>query len=207
MFQDREEAALKLAKKLDKKIQIKNAIVLSLVRGGVVIGKVISTYLDLPLDILVLKKIGDPQNKELAIGVIGPKKTIAWNEDILSYLNLSEKEKNKLKKLKEKEREKQEKLLKEKKSSLDLKDKTVILVDDGVATGATVICASKYLKKEKVKKVILAVPVISRDTLGSIKKYFDNVFVIKKPRNFLAVGQFYRFFPQVTNDEVKAILS
>ncbi len=202
MFGGREEAGLKLAKKLEKKVKDKNTIILSLTRGGVVVGKIISTYLNFPQDILVLKKVGDPKNKELAIGVVGPKNTVVWNEDILSYLNLSEKEKNKLKKVKEREREKQEAFFRKGNSSLVLKNKTVILVDDGVATGATVLCAQKYLKKEKVKRLILAVPVIAKDTLNYINKYFDSVVYLKKAKEFFAVGQFYRSFPQITNEQV-----
>jgi len=202
MFGGREDADLKLAKKLEKQAKNKDTIILSLTRGGVVVGKIISTYLNLPSDILVLKKVGDPKNKELAIGVVGPKNTVVWNKDILNYLNLSEKEKNKLKKEKEKERKKQETLLRKKGGSLKLKNRIVILVDDGVATGATVLCAQKYLKKEKARKIILAVPVIAKDTLSDISKYFDSVIYLKKAKEFFAVGQFYRSFPQITNKQV-----
>jgi putative phosphoribosyl transferase len=208
MFRGREEAALKLAKKLEGKISPKKTLVLALARGGVVVGKIIATYLGLPLDVLVLKKISDPQNSELALGVIGPKNTIVWNEDILRFSNLSRKQElvHQLVHQKEKERKEQEMLLRKGKRKLRLKNKTVILVDDGVATGATVLCAQKYLKKEKIKEIILAVPVVASDTLRNIKEYFDGIICLKKTLRFFAVGQFYKSFPQVTNEEVINLL-
>ncbi len=202
MFKGREDAALKLSQKLKQEIKRENLIILSLTRGGLVIGKIISNNLNLPLDILVLKKIGDPKNNELAIGVVGPKNITVWNKDVLSFLSLNEKEKNMLKKQTEKERKKQETLFRRGKGKLGLKNKTIILVDDGIATGATVLCAQKYLKKEKTKKIILAIPVIAKDTLSYINKYFDNIIYLKKASKFFAVGQFYKNFPQITNEQV-----
>lgn len=209
MFQSREEAALKLVKKLKGKIKEKEpVVVVSLTRGGVVIGKFASALLNLPLDILVLKKIGDPLNRELAIGIIGPKNVAIWNEDILRFLNLSRKQDivKKIAHQMKKEQRQQEKLFRKVKKPISLKNKRVILVDDGIATGATVLCAQKYLKKEKVKEIILAAPVISADTLRNIKKYFDTVVCLKKPIRFSAVSQFYRNFPQIANEEVVNLL-
>jgi putative phosphoribosyl transferase len=206
MFRSREEAALKLAKKLEGSFLAKEAIVLALARGGVIIGKIIATYFSLPLDVLVLKKIGDPQNSELALGVVGPKSTVVWNKDIVRFLNLSKIKVSEVRKQKEKERRQQEKILRRGQKKLKLKNKQIILVDDGIATGATVLCAQKYLKKEKVKKIILATPVAAADTLDSINTYFDKVVYLQKPFHFLAVGQFYKNFPQITNEEVINLL-
>ena len=208
MFKGRKEAALKLAKKLEGKIPLKNTLVLSLARGGVVVGRIIATYFNLPLDVLVFKKIGDPRNNELALGVVGPKNTIVWNDDILRFSNLSRKQESvrQLASQKERERQEQEKLLRKGKQKINLKNKTIILVDDGIATGATVLCAQKYLQKEKVKSIILAVPVVASDTLRNIKEYFDRVIFLKKTLHFFAVGQFYRYFPQVTSEEVVNLL-
>jgi putative phosphoribosyl transferase len=208
MYINREEAALKLAKKIEKEIGVKNAIILALARGGVVTGGIVSTYLGVPLDAIIVKKIGDPFNLELAIGVVGPKNTVAWNEDILKFSNYS-KEQVVIKTLlneKKKEREEQERVINKNRKKLKLLGKTIILIDDGVATGATVICAREYLRKQKVKRVVLAVPVIANDILGSIREYFDNVIFLQAPDKFMAVGEFYKDFPQVTNEEVRKIL-
>ncbi|HZJ18127.1 MAG TPA: phosphoribosyltransferase family protein [Patescibacteria group bacterium] len=207
MFDSREEAAQMLSIKLLSLVKEKNIVVLALARGAITMGKIIANYFSVPFDILVFKKIGVSQNKELAIGVIGPKNTIFWNNDILKKLGLSKKEIISLKKQKEKERRRLEKELRLGRKPLELLDKTVILIDDGVATGATVMAARIYLRKQKVEKIILATPVIAKDTYKEIKEFFDKIIFIKKPRNFHAVGEFYKNFRQVGNKESRLILN
>lgn len=205
MFEDREEAAARLCKKLKKIIKGRNIVVIALTRGGVVLGKIIADYFKKPLDILVVKKIGAPGNSELAIGAVGPENTVYWNKDLCKTLALSQQEKLELKKEKEKERRRQERLLKS--NRINFKRKSIILVDDGVATGATVIAASKYLKNGRAKEIILAAPVISKDTLIDIEKYFDGVCILECAENFYAVGQFYRHFEQIENEQVNRIMA
>lgn len=205
MFEDRKQAGFLLAQKLEKFADKKDVLVLGLARGGVLVAKVISTFLNAPLDALVVKKIGAPRNSELAIGVVGPEKSVFWNKDLLENLRITKGEKKELRKLKDKERNAQEKVLRSNKP-LEILGKTVILVDDGVATGASVLLALKFLKNKKAKKIILAVPVIAEDTLRNIKKYFDMVIILKSKKDFYAVGQFYKDFPQVTNEEVVELL-
>ena len=89
---------------------------------------------------------------------------------------------------------------------LSLKNKTVVIVDDGIATGATVLAAQKYLAKEKTKKIILAIPVVSSDTFITLKEYFDDIVVLRVEDSFSAVGQFYENFPQVQDEEVEKLL-
>lgn len=205
MFEDRQQAGFLLAKKLEKFAGKKDMLVLGLARGGVVTAKVIAIYLSVPLDALVVKKIGAPSNPELAIGAVAPKNTVFWNKDLIKRLKITKEEKEKLKILKSIERNVQEKALRGDKP-LDILEKTVILVDDGIATGASVLAALKFLRKGKVKSVILASPVIAEDTKRHIKKYFDMVVSVKTKNNFYAVGQFYKDFPQINNDEVIEIL-
>lgn len=205
MFENREEAASKLCLKLKSVVKGKDIVVIALVRGGVVLGKIIADYFKAPLDILVIKKIGAPLNDELAIGAVGPENTVYWNNGLCKALGLSQKEKLKLKKEKEEQRRAQEKLFES--CHIDFKKKSVILVDDGVATGATAIAAAKFLKKKDVKEIIIAIPVISKDTLLSIKRYFDAVCSLKIVKDFYAVGQFYRSFSQIENEQVIKILS
>lgn len=205
MFEDRQSAAFSLAKKLEVFAKRSDVLVLGLARGGVVIAKVISTFLNAPLDALIVKKIGLPANPELALGGAAPKNTVFWNNDLIQNLSISKEEKSHLLKIKENERKEQEKLLRGSKP-LEIFGKTVILVDDGVATGASVLAGLKFLKKEKAKKVILAVPVIATDTLRDIRKYFDMVIYLKSRRDFQAVGQFYKDFPQVENEQVLELL-
>lgn len=205
MFEDRAAAGFILAKKLEKFANGKDVLVLGLTRGGVVVAKVIATFLNANFDILVVKKIGLLSDPELAIGAVAPKNTVFWNDDLIETINISEEEKNRLKKLKENERKQQEKDLRVV-PPLEISGKTVILVDDGVATGASVIAAWKFIKKEKAREIILAVPVIATDILRDIKKYFDMVIYLKSARDFQAVGQFYKNFPQIENSQVKELL-
>lgn len=206
MFLNREDAARRLSLKLLRSIRGKDIVVIALPRGAVVMGKVIAEYLEASWDVVVLKKIGAPRNPELAIGVVGPNNTFVWNMDILKKLRLSKAEKEEIKKKKENERYDLEKTLREKKRPIPLKEKTIILVDDGVATGATVMAARKFLLKEGVKKIILATPVIAKDTFNEISKSFDRVVTLRKPEHFFAVGQYYLNFPQVSNKEVIELL-
>lgn len=206
MFDNREDAAHKLTLKLPKAYDIKKTVVIALPKGAVMMGKVIADYLNVSFDIVVLKKMGAPFNPELAIGVIGPKKTVVWNKEIIKKLGLTFLEKEKIKKEKEEQRENLEITLRSGKKQLNLKNKIVFLVDDGVATGATVMAARKYLLRENVRKIILVTPVIAKDTFKKINKYFDKIITLKRPEVFFAVGQFYRVFPQVEDREVVSFI-
>ncbi|EKD64931.1 MAG: phosphoribosyltransferase, partial [uncultured bacterium] len=172
----------------------------------IVLGKVIADYFEAPLAPLVIRKIGAPMEKELAIGAVGPKRTIYWEKDLLERLRVDNRYKRIGAKEKTSELEEIEGKIKDKKI-IDFADKKTIVVDDGVATGTTVICAQKFLKKEKAKSIILAVPVIAEDSFDSVSKYFDRIITLNKVRNFYAVGQFYKDFPQISNKEVLKILN
>lgn len=205
MFEDREQAGYQLSQKLDKFSKVKKVLVLGMARGGVAVAKVISTYLNAPLDTLVVKKIGAPNNPELAIGAVAGKGTVFWNNELAQTLGIKPALANKLWRGKKIEREEQEKMLRGTKP-LEISGKTVILVDDGVATGASVIAASLFLKKEKAKSIVLATPVIAKDTLKDINRYFDMIVVLRVGKEFQSVGQFYKDFPQVENEEVIKLL-
>ncbi len=205
MFEDRQQAGFLLAQKLEKFADKPDVLVLGLTRGGVIVAKVISTFLNASFDALVVRKIGAPENPELAIGAVAPKNTVFWNEELVKSLRITKEEKENMRILKGAERNLQEKLLRGNKP-LAILGKTVILVDDGVATGASVLSALKFLKKQKAKEVVLAVPIIAKDVLRDIKKYFDMVISLKIEKEFYAVGQFYKDFPQVSNEEVIKLL-
>jgi len=207
MFKDRADAAIRLCSKLKKFKDSKNTIVVGLTRGGVVVAKVISDSLRLNLEVLVIKKIGAPGNSELAIGALASAEDVYWNEDLVKELKITDWEKEYLVSQKEKEVREFEKELKIKTKPFEYKDKNAIIVDDGVATGATVIAAAKYLKRNKAEKIILATPVISSDVLRDISKYFDTVIFLKAATDFYAVGEFYKSFEQVSNEEVARILT
>jgi putative phosphoribosyl transferase len=209
MFKNREEAGKSLGEKIKreiKKLEIKKLLVLAIPRGGVVVGKELADKLKAPLDIIITKKIGAPGNSELAIGAVGPGGEEVVDERLAEQVG-ADKEYIKSQKVKiEEEIERREKELRGDKPQLDFKEKTVILTDDGVATGATMLAAIEVSRQHQPKKIIVAVPVIARDTVSKLEAQVDVVVYLEAPLMFFAVGQFYREFPQVSDEEVKELL-
>ncbi|MDP2586005.1 MAG: phosphoribosyltransferase family protein [Candidatus Levybacteria bacterium] len=203
MFKNREEAGELLTKKLEKIIKDQDWTAVALLRGGIVLGKIISDYFRIPLFPLCVKKIGAPSNPELGIGAITGDKTFYLDEDIIDYLGVSEEYLRKLSEIKSKEAwELQDKF----KDKISLKNKKIVIVDDGVATGATAICASIYAKKHSAQEIILATPVIGEKSLRIIKKYFNKIIALKIAENLGAIGEFYEHFPQVKDEEVLELI-
>lgn len=202
MFQDRQQAGELLAERLKQFARQKDTIVVGITRGGTVVSSALARKLHLHHFCIVIKKIGAPYNIELALGAIGPKGVTYWDRQLIKRYSVSAKFKQELKTNKKREQQKLEKLFPKTVTTENVQNKTILLVDDGVATGATVLCAVKYFKKEKVKKLILAVPVISKRTYSDIRLLFDSIVALETPQEFSAVGQFYQDFPQIENEEV-----
>ena len=205
VFKDRKQAGEQLAQKL---VQYKgqDTLVLAIPRGGVVVGEEVARVLDSPLDVIVTRKIGAPGNPEFAIGAIGPYDQIFLNQEAIARYNIPKEYLNAEIGRQGVEMERREKVYREGKPSLELKDKTVILVDDGIATGANVKVAVKSVKCQRPKKLILAVPVGPKETIEELKKEVDELVCLATPEIFYAVGQFYQEFSQTTDEEVMEIL-
>lgn len=203
MFKSRQQAGEALAKKLQT-FKNKKALILAIPRGGVVVGASLAKNLSLPLDVLITRKIGALGNPELAIGAVGPDKVRVVNWTLVSRLGLSN---DFLSQATEKEAEEVEKRqAKFGQKKLEVSGKTVILVDDGIATGATTEAAILWLKAKKTGKIILAVPVAPPEVVKKFQVLVDKLVVLETPRFFGAVGQFYQEFPQVSDEEVKKLL-
>jgi putative phosphoribosyl transferase len=204
IFKDRVDAAQKLAKKLEG-IEKENPIILAIPRGGVVTGDVIAKILKLSLDIVVSRKIGAPYNPELAIGAVAPDGSFFPNSELINTLGIS---KSYLaEKIAEQLQEIEHRLIKFRgRMDYDLKNKTIVLVDDGIATGATIFVALEWIKKQKPKRVIVAIPIGPRDTIERLSKMAE-VVVLDKPVIFGAVGEFYQSFDQVEDNQVSEIMS
>lgn len=203
-FQSRAQAGQLLAQDLKKIENLNNVLICAIPRGGVVVGAAIAKELAAPLTVLLVKKIGVPGNPELAIGAVAAWGRPFWDKNLISTLAISKEFlKDEVKKSREevKRREIEYGVKKPKFSG-----QTLILTDDGIATGATITLAAKLIRNLSPKKLILAVPVASVSTLQKLKKYFDEIVAILTPADFRAVGQFYHNFPQVTDEEVKEIL-
>ncbi|KKQ39907.1 MAG: hypothetical protein US58_C0026G0013, partial [Candidatus Magasanikbacteria bacterium GW2011_GWA2_37_8] len=190
IFQNRRTAGQQLAKKL---LGFKNdpkAIVLGLPRGGVITAHEIAKILNLPLDIIVTRKIGAPYSKELAIGALSEDGRPILNHNLIQELNVS---KDYLDREIEKERREAKRRLEKyrhDKPKLNLKNKTVILVDDGIATGYTMFAAVDLAKIKEASKIIIASPVIASDTLDTFKALKIEVVYLDNPSFFSAIGQF-----------------
>lgn len=206
MFANREAAGQLLAQELQQYRRKKHVIVLGIPRGGVIVAKAVADLLKLPFDIIVVRKIGAPSNPELAIGAVGPNRAVYWDQALCKRLGISSRIKNKELGVKDKERKERESRLRKGRKPVDVHDKTVILVDDGIATGATVLAAQKALQKMGAAAIVLAVPVVAKDTYRSIAKHFGKIVALEIPSEFYAVGQFYYEFGQVEDEEVREIL-
>lgn len=203
LFKNRTEAGEKLAHHL-KEYADKDVIVLSIPRGGVVVGYEIAKEFNCPLDVIIPRKIGAPNNPEFAIGAVSLDGAFILNPEI----NKEILDKEYLKKEIEKQREeikRRFKIYRGEKPFPDLNNKIVILTDDGIATGSTMLLAVKSLK-EKAKKIIIAVPVAPIDTYNRFLKIVDHFICLYLPEFFYAVGQFYEDFRQTTDEEVIKLL-
>jgi len=203
IFNDRRDAGKKLAEKLVK-FKEERPVILAIPRGGVVIGREIANALNAPLSIIVPRKLGAPYNPELAIGAVTRDGSTTLNEELIVSMNVSQSyiEKEKKRQMDEIER----RIEKYKTMEIELRDRVVILVDDGIATGATMLAAIKSVEKKYPKKIVLAVPVGPPDTIKEMGRGVDEVVCLYTPAFFMAIGSFYRNFEQTTDDEVIEIL-
>ena len=201
MIKNRIEAGQLLGKKIEGLKD--NVLILAIPRGGVIVGHEIAKKVGCTLDVIISKKITPPGNPEFAIGAITHDATIfkGNNWDRFTKFPGFKDELNK------KQNEVRQRLeMFRGGSEYQFNNKTVVLVDDGIATGSTVLAILIWLKKQKVKNVVLAVPVIPVDTYKILKNYVPTIIVIETPSNFSAVSQFYEEFEQVSDNEVLAIL-
>jgi len=206
-FKSRKEAGRKLANSLLKYKGNKNAIILAIPRGGVEVGYEIANFLKIKLDVIITKKIGMPGDEEFAIGSVAPDKSYSINDRITSVYNISEKRIKELAREIGKEIERRYKAYKGSYSLPNLKDKIIILVDDGIATGFTTKAAIEFVRKQKPKKIILAVPVGPKDTILEMRKIVDDVVCPNASDNFFSISQFYEDFPQMEDIEIKKYLN
>ena len=205
IFKSREDAAFKLANKLKKYKDKPDTIIIALPRGGVVLGKILSKELDLPLDIIAPRKIKAPDNPELAIGAICEDK-VFLNTNIVKMMGINSVYIEKASNEEKKEEERRINAYRKNKSPLNLKGKIVILVDDGIATGATIRVAISAIKNHKVAKIVVAVPVASPDSIEAIKEEVKEVICLQTPSEFMGISQFYENFPQVEDKTVIKLL-
>lgn len=201
LLKDRTEAGFLLSEKL-KKYQNTNSVILAVPRGGVPVGFVISKTLHLPLDIVLSKKIGHPNNKEFAIGAVSMDSMILDEHPEVPKKYIDH-EINKLRQLLKQKYE----LYSGNRKPIDIENKNVILVDDGIATGNTLLASIAMLRKKNPAKIIVAVPVLPFDTVPLFEKNADEFIYLIASSYFRGVGSLYEEFYQVDDEEVIKILS
>ncbi|MBI4059210.1 phosphoribosyltransferase [Candidatus Microgenomates bacterium] len=206
MFQNRYQAGQLLGEELKKRGYGKNCIILAIPRGGVVTGKAVADILGAKLDVVVVRKLGAPPQPELAVGAVGPGGIRVINQNLINSFGLDSQDLENMVSILEEEIKEREEKFRSGKRHLILKNKIVILVDDGIATGATIEAALEYIKSKKPLQVVLAAPVASADTLMHLEMLVDSLVVLEKPVEFGSMGQFYGEFPQVTDEEVVQLL-
>jgi len=205
LFQDRHDAGQRLAEQLPQ-YRGTDAIVLGLPRGGVVVAYEVARALDLPLDVAIVRKIGAPGNPEYAIGAIAENGELSLNEEEIEAYGIPRTYVDREMARQQQEIAGRKQRYRDGRGLPPLRDRTAIVIDDGVATGFTTATALKAVRKEHPRRIVLAVPVAPRETLGWLASLADEVVCLDTPEPFLAVGRFYVDFSQVGDDEVRRLL-
>lgn len=207
IFADRREAGAELATRLESYRDTEGVMVLALPRGGVVTGSAVAAYLNCRLDVIIIRKVGFPGQPEFAIGAVSETGTVVLNEQVVSSYGVSTEYVEEEVARQEHELERRVELYRKGKKLPELKGKTIILVDDGVATGASMKAAISTLKEEGTEKLVVAVPVAPPSTVMELEEMTDEVVCLETPADFMAVGGYYRDFTQVTDEEVIEVLA
>ena len=205
-FKDRDEAGRLLGAKLAARQFPENTIVLGLARGGVVVGYPVAGLLRVPLDIVVVRKVGVPEQPELAMGAIAGGEVQTLDEQLIGYLGISAEEVEEVVAREKEEAARRERLYRQGQPAPELGGQTVVLVDDGLATGSSMLAAVRYVKSLQPASVVVAVPVGSRQACQLAKKEADDCVCLATPEPFHGVGVWYVDFRQTTDEEVEHLL-
>lgn len=203
-FTDRQDAGTRLADALGEYRGSENTVVVALPRGGVVLGKIVAEALGAPLDLVVPRKIGAEQNEEYAIGAVTESGHVVWNEQERALAR-----KGYLEQVVEKEKREAQRRLSLYREGLperDLSGKTVIVVDDGMATGLTMRAAIATVRAGSAEKIVVALPVASSESAARLREEVDELVILHETPFFMAVGQFYDVFGQVEDETVIALM-
>lgn len=207
VFKDRTDAGRQLATRLKPLIDKTDAIVLALPRGGVPVGFEVARLLQVPLDVFLVRKLGVPGREELAMGAIASGGVRVVNEDVVHELEIPSRWLDIAAGDETAELRRREQAYRHGRPALDVRDKTVVLVDDGLATGATMRAAVAALRKMGPAKIVVAVPVGAPQTCDEFRSLADEVICLKQPDPFFAVGSWYQDFEQTTDEEVRELLA
>lgn len=205
-FMDRREAGRSLVPLIREMVAGEDALILALPRGGVPVAAEIAEALGKPFDLLVVRKLGVPGHEEFAMGAIAGGGMCVLNDRLVSELGLRQGDVDAVIARESRELERRERLYRGVRSRQEVAGRTVVVVDDGIATGSTMSAAVQLLRRQKAARIIVAVPVAPRDTIERLKEGADGVVVALEPEPFIAVGNWYEDFSQTSDEEVQALL-
>jgi putative phosphoribosyl transferase len=206
LFRDRIHAGRVLAQQVQSVVLDQDAVVLGLPRGGVPVAFEIAEALHADLDVILVRKIGVPGQEELAMGAIASGGTRVLKQSLIEQLQISTDIIERLTARERQEIDRRERLYRGGRPALPIRDRTVILVDDGLATGASMLAAVRAVRLQKPRRIIVAVPVASREACEEFREYVDDVICAQTPEPFYAVGVWYEDFSQTSDAEVSQLL-
>jgi len=206
-FRDRREAGRLLAAKLSGYANRPDVVVLALPRGGVPVAAEVARALGAPLDVFVVRKLGVPGHEEFAFGAIATGGVRVLNEEVVRALQIPDRVIDAVAAREQEELARRERVYRGDRPPLDVRGRTVILVDDGLATGATMQAAIRALRQQQPARIVVAVPTASLETCDELKRVVDEVICATTPDPFYAVGLWYEDFSQTTDEEVRELLA
>ena len=206
LFRDRTEAGRVLAQRLKRAIEARDILVLALPRGGVPVGFEIAQAFHADLDVFLVRKLGVPGHEELAMGAIASGGVRVLNEALIEQLRIPAAAIDRVTEREQNEIARREAFYREGRPPLPVTKRTVVLVDDGLATGATMLAAARAVRPKKPKRIIVAVPVASRDACEEFRRLVDDVICADTPEPFYSVGAWYEDFLQTSDTDVRQLL-
>lgn len=206
-FTDRTSAGQQLGEELADYTDREDVVVLGLPRGGVPVAFEVAKALEAPLDVFVVRKLGAPGNPELAMGAIASGGVRVMNEDVVRRLGISEADIERVAEREREELERREKAYRGARPEISVEGKIAILVDDGLATGATMRAAVNALRESDPKRIVVAVPTAPAETCAEFEDVADETICLMTPRPFFGVGGSYQDFSQTTNEQVRTLLN
>ena len=207
LYRDRSDAGRVLATQLTAYANRRDVLVLALPRGGVPVAYEVAKALHAPLDVFIVRKLGVPGHEELAMGAIATGGVCVLNEDVVQMLHIPDRVIEAVIAKEQQELERREHLYRDDRPPPDVRDRTIILIDDGLATGATMRAAIKALRQQHPARLVVAVPVAAPPTCEELGAQVDEIICAKTPEPFYGVGYWYEDFSQTTDEEVHALLA
>ena len=205
-FSNRIQAGKMLAQHLQAYTNVKDVLVLALPRGGVPVAFEVAKLLNVAMDVCIVRKLGVPGHKELAMGAIASENTIVFNQNIINSLGIDEEKITQVINQELRELKRRNQVYRDNKPAINVKNKIVILIDDGIATGATMRAALTIIQQQQPAKIVVAVPVAPLAACQELRLEVDDIICLQCPEIMSAIGLWYEDFSQTTDNEVRALL-